>query len=488
MRLFPKPIPVEKYSGFTDDDLFGRKDFGRGIGNLLAQVEDPMTVILDAPWGMGKTTFVKMWCGMMRNHGFPVIYFDAFKHDYIDDAFTALTGEVFAQAQELYAEAEELRKQSELPEGIEPLINQLKQQTPIFLRAAARFGKTFAKEGSKGLVRKFTEKFVGVENTEEISDAANRFLAEAFNKACEKSSGELCDWVDNDFLSDIVVRNEQRKTIVEFQKTLEKLAEELSALTQSMCKDSSQKELFPSDNTPLIFVVDELDRCKPTFALEVLEVVKHFFSTPNMHFLVVTHIEQLENSVRYAYGINEQAGSYLQKFYDLKVKLPELSGTMNVSERYLSKLDVDLGYLDTFSNFSYTKNFRWLGELMCKFSPRTLEKIFTQAKLLQITMPSVYLDQFAPVFYLLPVLSIGYPKVVDRIVQGDITVVELGQILEVDPYQLKSINSYNKMFWGVWADILGDQDYFDENDQRVERPGASRDTFITICNSLERYR
>lgn len=488
MRLFPKPIPVGKYSGFTDDDLFGRKDFGRGIGNLLAQVEDPMTVILDAPWGMGKTTFVKMWCGMMRNHGFPVIYFDAFKHDFIDDAFMALTGEVFAQAQELYAEAEKLKSKGELPEGVESLINKLKQQTPIFLRAAARFGKTFAKEGSKGLVRKFTEKFVGVENTEEISDAANRFLAEAVNEACEKSSGELCDWVDNDFLSDIVVRNEQRKTIEEFQHTLEKLAGELSALTQSMYKDSGQKELFPSDNTPLIFVVDELDRCKPTFALELLEVVKHFFSTPNVHFLVVTHVEQLENSVRYAYGINEQAGSYLQKFYDVKVKLPEQTGLASVSSHYLAKLERELCVQNDILDFSYTRNQRWLAKKMWQFSPRTLEKIFTQVKLLQVTMPAIFLDEFTPVFYLLPILMVEYPKLVEKIIEGGCSVGEIGQALDVDPYQLKLESTYSNTFWATWADVLEDKAFLDDCNFTPRQPGASREAFITICNSLERYR
>lgn len=60
-----------------------------------------MVAILDEPWGAGKSTFIKMWCGHMRLHGFPVIYFDAFKHDYSDDAFIAIAGEVVAAAQEL---------------------------------------------------------------------------------------------------------------------------------------------------------------------------------------------------------------------------------------------------------------------------------------------------------------------------------------------------------------------------------------------------
>lgn len=70
---------------------------------------------------------------------------------------------------------------------------------------------------------------------------------------------------------------------------------------------------------PLIFIIDELDRCKPHFALALLERVKHFMAVPNVHFVLGVHMKQLQSSVRYAYGSDIEAISYLQKFISLTI-------------------------------------------------------------------------------------------------------------------------------------------------------------------------
>jgi hypothetical protein len=57
--------------------------------------------LLDAEWGTGKTTFVKMWLGELAKAGVPTIYFDAFANDYHDDAFLTVAGEIVARAEEL---------------------------------------------------------------------------------------------------------------------------------------------------------------------------------------------------------------------------------------------------------------------------------------------------------------------------------------------------------------------------------------------------
>ncbi|MFW5487357.1 MAG: hypothetical protein ACNI3A_02875 [Desulfovibrio sp.] len=56
MHIFPKELEIGDYEGFDDNkDIFKRKEFGEGLGNLFANMEDPMVAILDAPWGSGKT-------------------------------------------------------------------------------------------------------------------------------------------------------------------------------------------------------------------------------------------------------------------------------------------------------------------------------------------------------------------------------------------------------------------------------------------------
>ena len=72
---------------------------------------------------------------------------------------------------------------------------------------------------------------------------------------------------------------------------------------------------------PLVFIIDELDRCKPSFALEILEKIKHFFSVPGVSFVLVCSMEQLVTAVRYSYG-NIDAHTYLEKFYHIRLLFP----------------------------------------------------------------------------------------------------------------------------------------------------------------------
>lgn len=72
---------------------------------------------------------------------------------------------------------------------------------------------------------------------------------------------------------------------------------------------------------PLLFIVDELDRCRPTFAIEVLERIKHLFCVPHLVFIVGVDLRQLEMSVKSVYGdINSH--DYLHRFFDIELRLP----------------------------------------------------------------------------------------------------------------------------------------------------------------------
>jgi predicted KAP-like P-loop ATPase len=102
MRIFPPAIEIGETEGFSPEkDIFKRGDFGKGLANLLRISDDPMVVVLDGAWGCGKTTFVKMLASHMRKNGHPVIHFDAFANDFVDDAFLAIAGQVINLSQVL---------------------------------------------------------------------------------------------------------------------------------------------------------------------------------------------------------------------------------------------------------------------------------------------------------------------------------------------------------------------------------------------------
>ena len=72
---------------------------------------------------------------------------------------------------------------------------------------------------------------------------------------------------------------------------------------------------------PLLFIIDELDRCRPTFAIELLERVKHLFNVPHLVFLVGVDLGELGKSIQSVYG-DIKSADYLHRFFDVEMKLP----------------------------------------------------------------------------------------------------------------------------------------------------------------------
>ena len=84
----------------------------------------------------------------------------------------------------------------------------------------------------------------------------------------------------------------------------------------------SQK-VAESTGHPLVFIVDELDRCRPTFAIELLERVKHIFDVPNMVFVFGLNRDELSKSLVSVYG-DIKADVYLRRFFDFEFNLQEV--------------------------------------------------------------------------------------------------------------------------------------------------------------------
>ena len=62
-------------------------------------------------------------------------------------------------------------------------------------------------------------------------------------------------------------------------------------------------------------MIDELDRCRPTFALDVLEKIKHIFDVPGVFFVAALNKNALAKTIESAYGITD-GNEYLSKFFD----------------------------------------------------------------------------------------------------------------------------------------------------------------------------
>jgi len=77
---------------------------------------------------------------------------------------------------------------------------------------------------------------------------------------------------------------------------------------------SLEKIVEQSDNLPFIVIIDELDRCRPDFALETLERIKHIFHIKNVKFILVYNEEVLKGMIKTKYGIEVDTERYLHKF------------------------------------------------------------------------------------------------------------------------------------------------------------------------------
>ncbi|MCY4031914.1 MAG: P-loop NTPase fold protein [Hyphomicrobiales bacterium] len=286
MRLTPIEPEIPEQGGFTaENDIFGYREFGERLANLVSNIDEPLVINLDAPWGSGKSVFIKQWAGLMRARGGSVVYFDAFGNDVHDDAFLALASEIHFLAKETLGEDD--------------------SPTKIFLDTAKQVGKTFAPIGLRLAARVGTAGLLSFEDIQKGSDAV-KAVVEAAESETEK-------------ILENTISEKLQKTREE-HALLESFRESLMNVSKAIAEKGQKGGHHP---LPLIFIVDELDRCRPPFALDVIERVKHLFSVPNVCFVLAMDLPQFETAIRGAYGGEFDAGTYLEKFYHLKIMLPD---------------------------------------------------------------------------------------------------------------------------------------------------------------------
>jgi len=254
----------------AQSDIFGRDDFAAGLLRLFGDSAAPLVVALDEPWGTGKTVFAKRFERLAQENGFKPIYFDAFKGDYDPDVFVALAAAVIG---ELGSKGDDARGFREQATGV---------------------AKVVGRVALKGLVRAATG---GVLKVTDISEAHDEMVQEIASEA----------EVELDKLIDARLSNSRaEKTAFEqFSASLEKI-------------------VSSGGGKPIVFIVDEIDRCRPDYSLSILEVAKHFFSVNGVHFLIMSQLSYLASCVSSRYGGRVDANSFLEKFVQVRVTFPIL--------------------------------------------------------------------------------------------------------------------------------------------------------------------
>ena len=75
----------------------------------------------------------------------------------------------------------------------------------------------------------------------------------------------------------------------------------------------------------LVVFIDELDRCRPSFAVELLEIIKHYFNNDKLIFVLSTNLKEFQYCIKHYYGEGFDGWKYLDCFIDIRITLPKIT-------------------------------------------------------------------------------------------------------------------------------------------------------------------
>lgn len=157
------------------------------------------------------------------------------------------------------------------------------------------------------------------------------------------------------------------------------------------------KECLSLEKDLKVIVIDELDRCRPTYAIELLETVKHFFGVKNIIFIFLVNMEQLKSIASTSYLTEDKCSEYFEKFYDIKLSLPilEYEDFIQIEYDKYTQLEtykpnlINGGYISNEVNMFYENLFMEAFNSNCngeKVAPRSFIKSFKKFSLILLSL------------------------------------------------------------------------------------------------------
>ena len=272
---------------FATHDEFNRKPIAENIIRLLTSPIDLSPMVIDGGWGTGKTEFCQKLIRLMEQQqlNYQPVYIDAFRSDHSGEPLLALLAEI-------------IKTCTPPKDSDEKLIEEHKDRIRRITKAAGFLMKTVAKAAVGHVLKQNTddlaEEFQQIMNDGQDADS----LAETVTDAAATIASHTIDATVEALL----------KEQIEAEKNLETL----KACLKELAADK-----------PIILFIDELDRCRPDYAVDMLEVIKHVFDIENVKVVLVTNTKQLRAAINHRYGAEVDAQKYLDKFLKYSFALPE---------------------------------------------------------------------------------------------------------------------------------------------------------------------
>ncbi|CAG9185987.1 KAP family P-loop NTPase fold protein [Cupriavidus pampae] len=267
-----------------DGDLLERGAVAQRLTAYLQRLQVGAVVAIDAPWGEGKTWFGRHWAKKLEQDGHRLAFIDAFGQDYAEDAFMVLSAAVLKLC------AGDATTTEKVTRGAAEVMRAL---LPVATKAAIHLAATAV--GAGGVLS-------AVNQALDLHVANDEFAAAA-KQAGDKAGDVTSAWVKRR----LGQWEAEQKSVEGFRQILAGFA----------------LDRFRATGKPVVIVVDELDRCRPAFAVALLERIKHFFDVPHLVFVLLMNRDQLEKAIRGVYGAETDAAAYLGKFLHLSLGLPK---------------------------------------------------------------------------------------------------------------------------------------------------------------------
>lgn len=299
---------------FETDDKLGRLEYAKFLKTIILNSDqykrdlstNAYTIAVDSPWGTGKSYFFNMFMNYCDDiDDLKVIYYNAWENDFWDNPFEPFMNTI-----------------------LEDGIFQLQIDN---INAANLGGKilTAAKNIACGFARAKIEKQFNIAIPSDM-------------ETLEELKGYLKG--ENSFFGEYKLF---RKNIIEMREIM------------TTYMDASKRKL--------VIIVDELDRCKPNFAIQTLEIVKHLFDVKDVVFVFAVDISQLSCSIRAVYGQDMDSTGYLCRFFDYISKIPKqdnikiIKGHINNikwinqhenKDKYATKMDIFFTHIQAYYNLT----------------------------------------------------------------------------------------------------------------------------------------
>lgn len=281
---------MDEKTGVWDDDFMGRKPSSEFLTRYILANDHVKVLNVNSPWGAGKTFFLNRWkADLSKEH--VCIMFNAWETDYSAEPLLALITCIEQQTKD----------------NLDVTATEAGQRT---VNLGADILRKAAPLIAKGLVKKF----IGVELDELLGKDGGDNLADS----------------TKDLVSSLI--DDQ-------SKTAKHVGEFKAAVVERLGSAAENNGLI----APAFIFIDELDRCRPTYAIELLERIKHFFELDDCRFVIASDSTQLAHSIRAVYGQGFSSERYLNRFFDAEFNLDN-SDIFNMVHRCLPEIPtVSLG-------------------------------------------------------------------------------------------------------------------------------------------------